>query len=78
VRRQDHAAVQRGLRDFILPLIAIRNRARGYAVSIVKAGMKVIGRDSGPVRPPLNDLTATELAELVNSLSRKIDQNGSA
>jgi 5-dehydro-4-deoxyglucarate dehydratase len=78
VRRQDHAAVQRGLRDLILPLIAIRNRARGYAVSIVKAGMKVIGRDSGRVRPPLNDLTATELAELVNSLSRKIDQNGSA
>jgi 5-dehydro-4-deoxyglucarate dehydratase len=64
VRRHDHAAVQQGLREFILPLIAIRNRSRGYAVSIVKAGMKVIGRDSGPVRPPLNDLTAAELAEL--------------
>jgi 5-dehydro-4-deoxyglucarate dehydratase len=51
-------------------------------VSIVKAGMKVIGRDSGPVRPPLNDLTAAELAELaalVHGLSlRKIGQNDSA
>jgi 5-dehydro-4-deoxyglucarate dehydratase len=26
--------------------------------------MKVIGRDSGPVRPPLNDLTEQEMAEL--------------
>jgi hypothetical protein len=31
--------------------------------------MKVIGRDSGPVHPLLNDLTAAELAELVNGLS---------
>ena len=53
-----------GLRSFILPLIAIRNRKKGYAVSIIKAGMKVIGRDSGPVRPPLTDLTEQEIAEL--------------
>ena len=26
--------------------------------------MKVIGRDSGPVRPPLTDLTEPEIAEL--------------
>ena len=56
--------IHAGLRDFILPLIAIRNRKKGYAVSIIKAGMKVIGRDSGPVRPPLTDLTEQEMAEL--------------
>jgi 5-dehydro-4-deoxyglucarate dehydratase len=65
VRRRDHATVHSGLKDFILPLIAIRNRKKGYAVSIIKAGMKVIGRDSGPVRPPLTDLAAQELDELV-------------
>ncbi|HTJ56622.1 MAG TPA: 5-dehydro-4-deoxyglucarate dehydratase [Devosiaceae bacterium] len=64
VRRQDREAVYAGLRKFILPLIAIRNRKKGYAVSIIKAGMKVIGRDSGPVRPPLTDLSEQELAEL--------------
>jgi 5-dehydro-4-deoxyglucarate dehydratase len=64
VRRRDREAVQAGLRDFILPLIAIRNRRKGYAVSIIKAGMKVIGRDSGPVRPPLTDLDAAEMIEL--------------
>lgn len=64
VRKRDRDTVHAGLRDFILPLIAIRNRKKGYAVSIIKAGMKVIGRDSGPVRPPLTDLDASEFAEL--------------
>ena len=52
------------LSQFILPYIAIRNRKKGYAVSIVKAGMRAIGRDSGPVRAPLTDLTPAEQAEL--------------
>ncbi len=64
VRAQDRAAVMAGLRDFVLPYIALRNRGRGYAVSIVKAGMGVVGRDAGPVRSPLTDLTETERAEL--------------
>jgi len=64
VRRRDHATIQAGLKNFILPLIAIRNRKKGYAVSMIKAGMKVIGRDSGPVRPPLTDLNEAEIAEV--------------
>jgi 5-dehydro-4-deoxyglucarate dehydratase len=71
VRRQDRDVVYAGLRDFILPLIAIRNRKKGYAVSMIKAGMKVIGRDSGPVRSPLTDLTPAENAE-IESLVQKI------
>ncbi len=64
VRRKDDAAVLEQLRAFVLPYIALRNRGRGYAVSIVKAGMRVVGRDAGPVRSPLTDLTADEHAEL--------------
>jgi 5-dehydro-4-deoxyglucarate dehydratase len=64
VRRRDHAAVNAGLRDFVLPYIAIRRRRKGYAVSIVKAGMKAIGRSAGPVRTPLTELDAAELEEL--------------
>jgi len=64
VRRRDHAVIDAGLRNFILPLIAIRNRKKGYAVSIIKAGMKVIGRDSGPVRSPLTDLNESEIREV--------------
>jgi 5-dehydro-4-deoxyglucarate dehydratase len=70
VRRHDHATIEAGLRSFILPLIAIRNRKRGYAVSIIKAGMKVIGRDSGPVRPPLTDLTEAEFADLATLVAK--------
>ncbi len=66
VRRRDRETVAAELKAFILPLLAIRNRKKGYAVSIIKAGMKVIGRDSGPVRPPLTDLDANELAELTD------------
>jgi 5-dehydro-4-deoxyglucarate dehydratase len=70
VRRQDRTTVQALLQAFILPLIAIRNRRKGYAVSMIKAGMRVIGRDSGPVRPPLTDLDAAEQAELATLVSR--------
>jgi 5-dehydro-4-deoxyglucarate dehydratase len=64
VRAQDRTTVMRMLSDFVLPYIAIRNRGRGYAVSIVKAGMRSVGRSAGPVRTPLVDLTPEEQAEL--------------
>lgn len=60
----DRHAVTVGLRDFVLPYVALRNSGRGYAVSVVKAGMQAIGRPAGAVRPPLTDLTAVELDQL--------------
>ena len=70
VRARDHATIMAGLRDFVLPYIALRNRGRGYAVSIVKAGMTAIGRTAGPVRLPLVDLSDAELAELSALIAR--------
>jgi 5-dehydro-4-deoxyglucarate dehydratase len=64
VRAKDHAKVMKGLTDFVLPYIAIRNEAKGYSVSIVKAGMTAIGRGAGPVRSPLNDLNAEQMGRL--------------
>jgi 5-dehydro-4-deoxyglucarate dehydratase len=64
VRSRNHEAIHAGLRDFVMPLIGIRNRRKGYAVAIIKAGMKIIGRDSGPVRSPLTDLTDQDMADL--------------
>jgi 5-dehydro-4-deoxyglucarate dehydratase len=57
------------LRDFVLPYIAIRGRRKGYAVSIVKAGLAAVGRPAGPVRPPLTDLEPHELEELKKLIS---------
>ena len=52
------------LKTFFMPYLEIRNRMQGYAVSIVKAGAKLVGHDAGPVRPPLTDLTPGEMEEL--------------
>eukprot|EP01030_Chromulinospumella_sphaerica_P010514 gene10514-10320_t len=70
VRARDHATIMAGLRDFVLPYIALRNKGKGYAVSIVKAGMTAIGRSAGHVRTPLVDLNAGELAELKALIAR--------
>jgi len=64
VRAQDRVAVYGMLNDFVIPYLDIRNRARGYAVSIIKAGLNAVGRHGGSVRPPLTDLTPAELADL--------------
>ncbi|NUR97026.1 MAG: 5-dehydro-4-deoxyglucarate dehydratase [Kribbellaceae bacterium] len=68
----DRTAVYRKLNEFVLPYLDIRDRTKGYAVSIVKAGVNVIGRQAGPVRPPLQDLTEDEvslLADLIGKVS---------
>jgi 5-dehydro-4-deoxyglucarate dehydratase len=64
VRAEDLATIEAGLRDFVLPYTAIRNRGRGYAVSIVKAGATIVGRPGGPVRPPLTELDERSFADL--------------
>ena len=60
VRRRDREYVADRLRSFVMPYLAIRDRRRGYAVSIIKAGMNLVGRPAGPVRTPLTDLTPEE------------------
>jgi 5-dehydro-4-deoxyglucarate dehydratase len=64
VAADDHATMGRLLDTFFLPYLEIRNRKPGYAVSIIKAGAKIVGHDAGPVRPPLVDLSAEESAKL--------------
>lgn len=48
------------LDDFFMPYSAIRNRRPGYAVSIIKAGARLVGYDAGPVRTPLVDCSEEE------------------
>jgi 5-dehydro-4-deoxyglucarate dehydratase len=54
-----------------MPYLAIRNRTKGYAVSIVKAGAKLVGHSAGPVRTPLSDLKLSEMEEL-DALIKKL------
>jgi len=60
VANDDMATQHRLLREFFMPYLEIRNRMQGYAVSIVKAGARLVGHDAGPVRPPLTDLNTAE------------------
>ena len=69
LRDGNQAVVNEILLDFFFPFVALRNRRKGYAVSIIKAGLRVLGDDPGPVRPPLTDLTREEL-KLLEGLVR--------
>ncbi|GAA2648477.1 MULTISPECIES: 5-dehydro-4-deoxyglucarate dehydratase [Nonomuraea] len=52
------------LEEFYAPLVELRSRVPGYAVSLVKAGLRLRGLDVGPVRAPLTDLTPQHVREL--------------
>ncbi len=64
VASDDQATQHRLLREFFMPYLELRNRTPGYAVSIVKAGAKLVGHDAGPVRAPLSDLKPAEMEQL--------------
>ena len=50
--------------ECVLPLYALRVRRKGYEVSVMKAMMDLIGLAGGPVRPPLANVRAEEIAEV--------------
>lgn len=56
----DDATCERLLTEFYYPFAAIRDRKTGYAVSAIKAGVRLRGFAVGPVRTPLTDLTEEE------------------
>lgn len=68
VRARDTATINSLMQSFYLPLIELRDRKKGYAVSMIKAGADIVGHPAGKVRPPLTDLDAAErdiLAKLI-------------
>ncbi|MEU5041425.1 5-dehydro-4-deoxyglucarate dehydratase [Streptomyces griseorubiginosus] len=78
LRDGDDGTVEKLLRDFYVPLVELRDRVPGYAVSLVKAAARLRGRPVGPVRAPLTDPTAAELAELRQLLTTGLDLVGAA
>jgi len=72
---QRHAVLGEMLARFYDPLVKLRDRKHGYAVSIVKAGLRVTGRDAGPVRPPLVDLDADEETRLATLIQEAAEWN---
>ncbi|WP_411150850.1 5-dehydro-4-deoxyglucarate dehydratase [Streptomyces sp. A30] len=74
----DDGTVDKLLRDFYVPLVELRDRVPGYAVSLVKAAARLRGCPVGPVRAPLTDPSAADLADLELLLAAGLDLVGAA
>lgn len=64
LRSGDAATVARITKEFYIPLVRLRSKKNGYAVSLIKAGAKLIGKSAGDVRAPLVMPTDADVAEL--------------
>lgn len=71
LRAGDRAKTTAILDGFFYPFMALRDRQKGYAVSAIKAGVRLAGYDVGPVRAPLTDLTAEEEAMLADIVAKQ-------
>ncbi|WP_055554189.1 5-dehydro-4-deoxyglucarate dehydratase [Streptomyces sp. NBRC 110028] len=72
----DDDVVNRLLDGFFRPLVELRNQGRGYAVSLVKAGVRLRGLDVGEVRPPLSEPSAAHVKELAGLIERGMELVG--
>ncbi|GGB21427.1 5-dehydro-4-deoxyglucarate dehydratase [Allosediminivita pacifica] len=75
LRKGDRATCEKILKDFFYPFMKLRGRQKGYAVSAIKAGVRLRGFDAGPVRPPLTDLTVDEektLTRLIEAADERV------
>ncbi|AIA02890.1 5-dehydro-4-deoxyglucarate dehydratase [Streptomyces noursei] len=70
----DDATTTRLLDGFYRPLVELRNEGRGYAVSLVKAGVGLRGGPPvGGVRPPLSDPRPAHVERLARLLDHGLE-----
>ncbi len=60
----DDATVDRLLDGFWRPYVELRHKGAGYAVSLVKAGVRLEGLDVGAVRAPLSEPAPEHVSQL--------------
>ncbi|MER6122674.1 5-dehydro-4-deoxyglucarate dehydratase [Streptomyces sp. NPDC001795] len=66
----DDTTVHRLLDGFYRPFVELRAQGRGYAVSLVKAGVRLRGLDVGEVRPPLHESAEEHVKQLAGLIDR--------
>ncbi|PWI43536.1 5-dehydro-4-deoxyglucarate dehydratase [Streptomyces sp. ICBB 8177] len=69
----DDAAVNRLLDVFYRPLAELRDQGAGYAVSLVKAGVRLRGAEVGEVRSPLSEPAPQHVARLAELIDRGLE-----
>ncbi len=62
--KRDFAALDVLMARWVNPLYALRERAKGYEVSVMKDAMEILGMPAGPVRPPLMNTRPADIADL--------------
>ncbi len=76
----NHQLVNQLYREVILPINRIRKQRKGYAVSLIKAGMQIIGLPIGKmVRPPLIPVEKEhykQLEVIINNTFEKFPKKG--
>ncbi|MGW7278275.1 5-dehydro-4-deoxyglucarate dehydratase [Streptomyces sp. NPDC054844] len=70
LRSGDDAVAHRLLDGFYRPFVELRAQGRGYAVALVKAGVRLRGLDVGEVRPPLQEPTEDHVKQLAQVIER--------
>ncbi|MEU7425115.1 5-dehydro-4-deoxyglucarate dehydratase [Streptomyces sp. NPDC040750] len=78
LRDGDHGTLDELLREFYVPFVELRDRAPGYAVSLVKAAARLRGERVGPVRAPLTEPSPADLADLEALLTAGLDLVGAS
>jgi len=58
------------MRDFVIPLYALRARRKGYEVSVMKEMMNQLGMAAGPARPPLPQVSPADKRDIQNLLEK--------
>ncbi|MFD9392827.1 5-dehydro-4-deoxyglucarate dehydratase [Streptomyces sp. NPDC060000] len=66
----DDTTAHRLLDGFYRPFVELRAQGRGYAVSLVKAGVRLRGLDVGEVRPPLHEPSEDHVKQLARVIER--------
>ncbi|MDX2677576.1 5-dehydro-4-deoxyglucarate dehydratase [Streptomyces soliscabiei] len=66
----DDTTAHRLLDGFYRPFVELRAQGRGYAVSLVKAGVRLRGLDVGEVRPPLHEPSEDHVKQLAQVIER--------
>ncbi|CAM5591189.1 putative 5-dehydro-4-deoxyglucarate dehydratase OS=Streptomyces glaucescens OX=1907 GN=SGLAU_08495 PE=3 SV=1 [Streptomyces glaucescens] len=70
LRTGDDTTAHRLLDGFYRPFVELRARGRGYAVALVKAGVRLSGLDVGEARPPLHEPSEDHVKQLAQLIER--------
>ncbi|MEU0214515.1 5-dehydro-4-deoxyglucarate dehydratase [Streptomyces sp. NPDC006265] len=70
LRTGDDATVDKLLDGFYRPFVELRAQGSGYAVALVKAGVRLRGLDVGEVRPPLHEPAGDHVKQLAEVIER--------